>query len=147
METVLDSANWLLESAEFREDRECLCVKVVELINAEEPTDFELGGEIFKGSYAIEETSDSRRFAVGFRCIAAWQSIAEVLTVPDVDEVGDTTGVLRALTKSKYLDFLQANHGWFESLGHDGAFVHYELITEWQILHVVAAEAPVIESA
>ncbi|MFT6082928.1 MAG: hypothetical protein ACJAQZ_005012, partial [Planctomycetota bacterium] len=24
-------------------------------------------------------------------------------------------------------------HGWFESLGHDGAFVHYELITEWQI--------------
>ena len=118
----------------------------MELTRAEEPSDIDVGGRTVKGTYAVEANSNSRRFAVRFRGIAAWQSIAEVLTVPDDDEIGDAAGTLRALTKSKYLDFLQANHGWFESLGHKGRYVHYELITEWQIVHVVAAEEPIVEA-
>lgn len=146
MKTELDSAAfWLLEMLKFSEDSRSLCATVIEEIESEEATDLVIGDAILRDTHALEVTPASRRYTVRFQCIAAWQSIAEVLTVLDKDESRDDMGVLRALTKSKYLDFIQANHGWFESLGHGEEYVHYQLITEWQIVDVVAAAAPVIE--
>ena len=147
MQTTLDEANsWFLESLGYCDDSDDVCATVVEGTRAKEPSNVEIAGKVLTGSYVVAPTAISRRAIVRFSCVAAWQVIAEVLTVPDESDVGDISGSLRVLTKSKYLDFLLANHGWFESLGHTSPFHHYQLITESQVLDVVAAKVPTVEN-
>jgi hypothetical protein len=47
---------------------------------------------------------------------------------------------LQVLSRSKYLDYVRANHGWFEDMR--GPAKHYRVWTENEVVDVIACVAP-----
>lgn len=146
MKTALDSAYSLeLESISFCEEEGVLHAVLVELIQADEPSDVMVGDVLITDSYAVEATSKSRRFHLRFQSLATWQVVTEVLILPEMGDEGDTTGVLQIKTDSAYFEFVKTYHGCFESISSAGEFFHYQIYTEWRRLDVIAGEPPEIE--
>jgi hypothetical protein len=52
----------------------------------------------------------------------AWQVVDESYTSFDDYEKRGDSGTLQSLSRSKYLDYVKANHGWFEDLIGDESF-------------------------
>jgi len=49
---------------------------------------------------------------------------------------------LQVLTQSRYLDYVRANHGWFEDMRGPGK--HYRVWTENEVLTSLACEPPTV---
>lgn len=138
--TLLDDGkSWFLESLVYGEE---VRVVVVEGIRASEPEDLIVGEHVFKDLYAIEPSPESRRMVVRFSRPVAWQVIDESYTQFDKDEVRDDTGFLRVLERSKYLRYVEANHGWYREMV--GPAAHYRLWTEDEVIDVIAHDEPVV---
>jgi len=142
MRTVLDEAkSWFLETLAYTDK---LRVVVVEGIRRDTPTDIQIGSHVIKGAYALERSSESRRVAVHFPRTVAWQVVDESFTSADTSEVRDDEGFLATLTRSAYLQYVEAHHGWFRDVV--GPAAHYRLWTENEVIDVVAHDEPVVES-
>ena len=75
----------------------------------------------------------------------AWQCVDESYTMRNEDEERDDTSRLQVLTKSPYLDYVMANHGWHREVV--GPSAHYRLWTADEVLDVVALETPTVTLA
>jgi hypothetical protein len=141
MKTLLDEFHAsFLHAAVYTEGD--LRVIVAEGFRAAEPEDITIGGHVIKGTYAINTSEESRLVEVRFTRPIAWQLVDESFTAWDDYEVREDTCSLQVLTQSRYLDYVRANHGWFEDIR--GPAKHYRVWTENEVIDVVACEPPAI---
>ena len=143
MKTVLDDlyTAFLHAAVYFEGD---LRIIVAEGLRAAEPEDITIGGHLITGTYAVNTSEDSRLVEVCFSRPIAWQLVDESFTAGNEYEVREDNFALQVLTQSRYLDFVRANHGWFEEMGR-GPGKHYRVWTENEVIDVVACEAPTVE--
>ncbi|MBT8066364.1 MAG: hypothetical protein KJO09_03930 [Gammaproteobacteria bacterium] len=140
MQTILDEGHtWFLESLAYEGG---LTITLVEGLTGDTPQDLKVGDTVIENTYPVETNKDSKRVVVKFGVPVAWQVIDESYTSWDEAEVRDTKGYLQVLSKSKYLDYVNSNHGWYKDVGGDGA--HYRVWTENEVIDVVAQESPEI---
>jgi hypothetical protein len=139
MKTVLDEFHAsFLHAATYAEGN--LRIFVAEGFRAAEPEDITIGGHVIKGTYAISTSEESRLVEVRFSHPIAWQLVDESFTADSEYEVRDDIFALQVLTQSRYLDYVRANHGWFEDMRGPGK--HYRIWTENEVIDVVACEPP-----
>lgn len=85
----------------------------------------------------------SRRVAVRFQQPVAWQTMDEIYHSSNEYDQCDSTDRLRVLQKSRYLDYMRSNHGFFETWR--GPSMHYQLCTVSDIVDVISPTPPVVE--
>jgi hypothetical protein len=145
MKSLLDDFYTSFLHATLYADRE-LRVIVAEGFRAAEPEDITILGHVLKGSYALNTSAESRLVEVRFTNPVAWQTVKEQFTVRDDYEVRDDNSTfLQVLTRSRYLDYVRANHGWFEDIFGPGKL--YRICTEDDIVEVVACDPPTVQPA
>lgn len=143
MKTLLDDLYTSFLHAAIYADGD-LRIIVAEGFRAAEPEDITIGGHIIKGTYAINSLEESRLVEVRFNRPIAWQLVDESFTAGNEYEVREDMFALQVLTQSRYLDYVRANHGWFEEVGR-GPGKHYRVWTENEVIDVVACAAPTVE--
>ena len=121
-----------------------LRIIVAEGFRAAKPEDIVIGGHLIKGTYALNTSEESRLVEVRFSRPIVWQLVDESFTAGNEYEVREDKFALQVLTQSRYLDYVRANHGWFEDMGR-GPGKHYRVWTENEVIDVVACEAPTVE--
>jgi hypothetical protein len=142
MKTLLDEFHAsFLHAAIYAEGE--LRIVVAEGFRAAEPEDITIAGHVIKGTYAIDTSEESRLAEVRFNRPIAWQLVDESFTAGDEFEVREDTFALQVLTRSRYLDFVLAYHGWFKDVGR-GPGKHYRVWTENEVIDVVACEPPTV---
>jgi hypothetical protein len=141
MKTLLDEFYTAFLHAALYADRE-LRVIVAEGFRAAEPEDITIAGHVIKGSYALNTSPESRLVEVRFANPVAWHLVSEQFTVRDDYEVRDDHFTLQVLTQSRFLDYVRANHGWFEPIFGPGR--HFRVCTEDEIVEVVACDPPTV---
>jgi len=139
MKTVLDEFHASFLHAAIYADGN-LRIIVAEGFRAAEPEDFIIGGHVIKDTYALNTSEESRLVEVLFTHPIAWQLVDESFTAFSECEVRDDIFALQVLTQSRYLDYVRANHGWFEDMRGPGK--HYRVWTENEVIDVVACEPP-----
>ena len=139
MKTPLDTcSSWFLDAAIASERR--LSLRVTEGLRGDEAETIDIAGLHLEG-HAIDASEErSRRFEIRFDRVVAWQVIDECYTVADTSEERDDDGILRVLTKSKYLDFIAKHHGWFTETV--GPAAHFCLITVDDVVDVISHAPP-----
>lgn len=99
--------------------------------------------KILRGTRPIEVRDDSRLIVVRFPRTVAWQVVDESYTSWDDYEERDDKSIIQIITRSKYLDYVHENHGWFrETIGPAKL---YRVLTANEVIDVVACEPPTIE--
>jgi hypothetical protein len=141
MKTLLDEFDATFLHAAVYADRE-LRVIVAEGFRAAEPEDTTIGGHVIKEIYAIDTSEKSRLVEIRFSEPIAWQLVDESFTTWDDYEVRDDRFALQVLSRSKYLDHVRANHGWFEDTR--GPAKHYRVWTENEVVDVIACVPPTL---
>ena len=138
MQTILDEGHtWFLDSLVYEDG---LTIRLVEGVKGEPPKDLEVGDKVIKITYPVEPSDNSKRVTVKFGIPVAWQVVDESYTSFDKTEVRDAKGYLQVLSKSKYLDYVNASHGWYKDVAGDAS--HYRVWTENEVIDVVANEPP-----
>ena len=141
MQTILDNANtWFFNALVDREEK--LQVVIVEGIKASEREDLVIGSTSLGPSWRVEVTQKSRWISVSFASVCAFQTINESLTSADEYEIFDA-GFLRVYARSRYMDFLRSHAIMEHPIVEDAQ--HYCLLTEDQIIDVVAVGMPEFE--
>ena len=141
LKSLLDEFDsWFLHATVYADGE--LRVVVAEGFQAAEPEDIKIGSHVIKDTYALSTSKDSRLVEVRFRSPIAWQLINESFTAADDYEVREDKSALQVLTQSRYLDYVRANHAWFEYMRGPGK--HYRVWTENEVVDVVACEPPEI---
>ena len=143
MRTVLDDVrNWLLESLTYDGGR--LTARIAAM-KPGEPEDIRIGKTTVSSGRPLETHDDSPRYIVTFDQVIAWQVVDEYFNTGDgAGYVGDTDGILRAFTRSPWLDHIEQHHGWFRDTRPPAS--QHSLITVNEIVDVIACEAPVIDA-
>jgi hypothetical protein len=139
MKTWLDEFEATFLHTAVYVDRE-LRVIVAEGFRAAEPEDIMIGGHVIKDTYAIDTSGKSRLVEIRFSEPIAWQLVDESFTAGDDYEVREDPFALQVLSRSKYLDYVRANHGWFEDMR--GPAKHYRVWTENEVVDVIACGPP-----
>lgn len=139
MKTILDEFyTSFLNHAIYADSH--LRVVIAEGFRASEPEDLIVGSHVIRDTFAIFASNESRLIEVQFKSPIAWQIVDESFTAADDYELRDDNGTLQVLIQSKYLDYVRANHGWFEDIRGPGE--HYRIWTENEVVDVVACETP-----
>lgn len=144
MKTVLDDARmWLLDRIEYTDVLRLVLVEMFVLDqNVDRTDDDPKVAEILADSRPIETTENSRRFMLVFDNPITWHVVDESLTNWDKTEISDDTGVIQKLSRSKYLEYVNQNHGWYESFF--GNTVHYRVCTANEVIEVMSCGGPPI---
>jgi hypothetical protein len=121
-----------------------LRIIVTEGFRSTEPEDITIGEHIIKGTYALNPSEQSRLVEVRFCRPIAWQLVDESFTSFDKYEVREDAFALQVLTQSRYLDYVRANHGWFNDVGR-GSGKHYRVWTEDEVIDIVACQDPKVD--
>lgn len=141
MRTILDGAHtWFLHAVVYQD---ALRVIVAEGITSDQTEELRVGAHTIKDLRSVDVSEKSRLFEIRFGKFVAWQVVDELFTSFDEYEQRDDTGTLQSLSRSKYLDYVNANHGWYEDRA--GPAKHYRICTANEIVDVVACESPTIE--
>lgn len=143
LKTILDSAyTFYLDGLSYRGNGS-LQITLVEAFEGQEKLDLQVTEDLKIKGHPLRPTAHSRRFVILFERPVAWQVIDESWCSLDKDEIADTSGVLQVVRQSKYFEYVQQQHGWYEhSLG---PAKHYRVGTENEIIEVVSCDEPVIE--
>jgi hypothetical protein len=140
MKTVLETGStWFLESIS-KVDRLCL-VLAEGIVGKEEDTT--VCGVDFR-SKPVNVEKRSRRVRITFDAPVAWQLVDESFSAFDDSEVRDDTSYLQILSKSKYLEYVNANHGWYSDV-KEAEGQHFRIWTEDDVIDVVSCDPPTIE--
>ena len=141
MRTVLDDAKtWFLHALLYQDQ---LRVIVAEGFVGDQTEDLRIGDHTIKDLRSLDVSDKSRLFEIRFPQFVAWQVVNESFTSFDEYELRDDTGTLQTLSRSKYFDYVKANHGWYEDV--IGSAKHYRVWTENEVVDVVACEPPTIQ--
>ena len=141
MKTILDTAyTWFLESAVKL--NELLHITVLEGAVGEEET-LTINKVEFKCN-SIDIEDRGKKVRITFSSPVAWQNIDESYSSYDEYEVRDDKSFLQVLTKSRYLDYVNSNHGWYTDM-KEGEGKHYRIWTQDDVIDVVSTEPPTIE--
>ena len=145
MRTVLDEARmWEVHAIVYRDDFQLILTEMF----VGEPNDTRVDPnpvvqEILRQTRPIEATDESRLMVVRFPRTVAWQVVDESYTSWDDYEVRDDKCTIQVITRSKYLDYVHENHGWFrETIGPAKL---YRVLTANEVIDVVAYEPPTVE--
>jgi hypothetical protein len=141
LKTILDESHSSFLHVAVYSDGE-LRVVVAEGFRAATPEDIMIAGRVIKNLYAINISEESRHVELRFTKPIAWQLVDESFTTWDEDEERDDKATLQVLSRSKYLDYVRVNHGWFEDIRGQG--MHYRVSTENEVVDVVACEPPTV---
>jgi hypothetical protein len=98
--------------------------------------------EILRRTRPIEVRDDGRLMVVRFPRTVAWQVVDESYTSWDDYEERDDKSTIQVITRSKYLDYVHENHGWFRETV--GPAKLYCVLTANEVIEVVAYEPPTI---
>jgi hypothetical protein len=145
MRTVLDEARmWQVHALVYRDDLQLILAEMF----VGEPNDTRVDTnpvvqEILRTSRPIEVREDSRLMVVRFPRTVAWQVVDESYTSWDDYEERDDKSIIQIITRSKYLDYIHENHGWFRET--IGTAKLYRVLTANEVIDVVACEPPTIE--
>ena len=141
MYTILDvSKTWFLQQLSYSEG---LTVILIEGTSGTEPEELKIGDTVIKDTYPISPQPASKMVLIRFPQTVAWQVVSEAFTTFDDAELRDDTGFLQILERSKYFDYVNANHGWYSDIL--GLGKHYRIWTEFEVIDVIACEAPLVE--
>lgn len=142
MKTQLDDARmWLLDRIEYSDGLRLILVEMFTLDKEIDRSDDDpIVAKVLAGSRPIETTAASRRFEVMFDHVIAWHVVDESLTSWDKEEIRDDTNVIQELSRSKYRDYVDQNHGWYESMF--GKATHYRVCTANEIVEVMSCSGP-----
>ena len=145
MRTILDEARmWQLHAIVYRDDLQLILAEM--FVGEAHDTRLDpnpVVQKILRASHPIEARDDSRLMVVRFPQAVAWQVVNESFTSWDDYEERDDTSVIQIITRSKYLDYVHQNHGWFrETIGPAKL---YRVLTANEVIDVVACELPTIE--
>ncbi|MEL6821481.1 MAG: hypothetical protein AAFP70_06960 [Calditrichota bacterium] len=111
MKTILDDAKtWFLHGVVYQDE---LYVIVIEGFVGEPTEEITIADYTIKDLSPIEISKDSRTMAVRFPHFVAWQVVDESYSSSDEYENHEDSGKLSTLSRSKYLDYVRDNHGWF----------------------------------
>jgi hypothetical protein len=139
VKTILDDGyTWFLEFLGYRDDR--LAMVVAEGLRTSGPEDIEVAGVVIRDTYALGVTEGSLRVEIRFERLVAWQCVDESWTTFDEYEQRDDFGKLQVLARSRYLDYVNASHGWYADTV--GPAAHYRVWTEDEVVDVVAFDPP-----
>lgn len=139
MKTLLDDGyTWFLDTLGYRGG--CLTMVLAEGFRAAGPEDIEIAGVMLRGSYAIRARADSRRVEIRFERLVAWQCVDESWTTFDEYEERDDLNKLQVLARSRYLDHVNASHGWYAEMV--GPAAHYRVWMEDEVIEVVSFDPP-----
>jgi hypothetical protein len=139
VKTILDDGyTWFLEFLGYRDG--WLAMVVAEGFRATEPERMEIPGVGIRDTYARRVTDRSRRVEIRFERLVAWQCVDESWTTFDEYEQRDDLSKLQVLTRSRYLDYVDASHGWYADT--IGPAAHYRVWTEDEVVDVVAFDPP-----
>jgi hypothetical protein len=140
MKTILDtSRSWFLECL-VKTDT-LVAVLVEGIVGDEEKTGV---AHVEFVSRPIEVRENSRRVRITFDAPIAWQVVDESFTAFDEHEVRDDSSSLQRISKSKYLAYVDENHGWYADIRGTQA-THYRIWTENDVVDVVSCEPPDIK--
>jgi hypothetical protein len=140
MRTILEEAKtWFLHSLSYREK---LTITLIEGMVDRESEEVQTRNIIVHGEHRINILPASRVVSIQFSQYIAWQVVNESFTSFDEYEQRDDTGFIQVLGRSKYFDYVNANHGWYADM--IGAGKHYRIWTEDEVIDVVTCTEPVI---
>ncbi|MBL8815568.1 MAG: hypothetical protein JNL58_06030 [Planctomyces sp.] len=97
---------------------------------------------ILRETRPIEVRDDSRLMVVRFSRTVSWQVVDESFTSWNDNEECDDESTIQIITRSKYLDYVHENHGWFRETV--GLAQLYRVVTANEVIDVVAFEPPTI---
>ncbi len=141
MKTILDEGySWFLEKILYQDELELVLVEA--RLGIEQ--DLDIGDIKIEGVKSIETCSQSRVVKIKFENAIAWQCLNESYSSFDEYEERDKEGKLQVITRSRYLDYVNKNHGWYEDVTGDTG-CHYRIWTEDEVIDVVSTELPKIE--
>ena len=120
-----------------------LRVIVAEGFVGDQAEELRIGSSTMKDLRSIDVSDKSRLLEIRFPQFVAWQVVNESFTSFDESQLRDDIGTLQSLSRSKYLDYVKENHGWYEDV--IGAAKHYRVWTENEVVDIVACEPPTIE--
>lgn len=143
MKTILDNCEFLfLDGLIYTENLQLI---VSEGFVLDEKQSIQIG-KMTIDAKPIEQTEKVRQFKVefDFHDLINFQVINESYTTFDESEVRDTDGFLQVISGSKYLSFVENNHGWYKDvIDHEGK--HYRLWTEDEVIDIISIKEPKIE--
>ena len=142
MQSILDGFDTSFLHGVHYNDGE-LHIIVAEGFRSPQSEDLLIAGHVFNGLHSLDTSERSRLVEVGFSRPIAWQLVDESFSAFDEYELRDDTAALQILTRSRYLDFIHAHHGWFDVTR--GPAKHYRIWTENEVLDVVACAPPEIK--
>jgi hypothetical protein len=141
MRTILEEGyTWFLHDLSYREE---VTITLIEGKREAEPEDIHIGDTVIREAYPIDIASSSKLVLIRFPEYVAWQVVNESFTAFDEYEQRDDKGFLQLLERSKYLDYVNACHGWYAGIIGPGK--HYRIWTENEVIDVVTCSEPVIE--
>lgn len=140
MKTILDDGySWFLEKISYHEN---LQLELVEALLGG-PENLKIDDVSLGEVNRIETSPKSRVVKVNFEDIIAWQCLDESYTAHDDYEKSDDTGYIQIITRSKYLDYVNDNHGWYP-ITRNAEGKHYRVWTEDEVVDVVTLGEPEI---
>lgn len=143
MQSILDDGyTWYLRGILNEDD---LTIVVVEGSISDVSEDIIAGDHNLGQGHRIDVSEDGRSVAIRFdhRAVVAWQVVNESYTAFDKYEVREGTYKLQTITRSKYLDYVNASHGWYDAI--IGPAKHYRIWAEDDVVDVVATQPPIVE--
>lgn len=144
MKTILDNCKTLFLYGLLY--NESLQLFVSEGFVLDEKQSIKVGKATIDDLKPIERTANGRQYKVefDFHDLINFQVINESYTTFDESEVRDTDGFLQVISGSKYLSFVENNHGWYKDvIDHEGK--HYRLWTEDEVIDIISIKEPKIE--
>ncbi len=136
MKTPLDSGHtWFLSLLKYASDDRTLVIDVVEGFVADREESVEICGNVMEGLRAIAPETKSRHFRISFASYITWQVVDESYSAFDKTEERDDAGFVSVITRSKYLDYIEAKHGWYSTA--EGPAKQYRIWTENEVVEVV----------
>lgn len=145
MKTILDDGHiWFLDSAVFND--QLTLVLVEGKTGKKEP--LVVNDKKIADVNQIDVNEKSWRVEVVFKKIAAWQIVDESYTHFEKYEIRDDSrekpAFISILERSKYLDFVNENHGWYPV--RIGPAKHIRVWAVDWVTDVVTSELPEIRS-
>jgi hypothetical protein len=144
LRTILDEARmWQVHAIVYQDDLQIILAEM--FVGEADETRVDPNPEvqkIFRACRPIEVRDDSRLMVVRFPQAVAWQVVNELFTSWDDYEERDDTSKIQIITRSKYLDYVYQNHGWFRET--NGPAKLYRVLTANEVIEVVACEPPTI---
>ena len=141
MRTILDeSRTWFLQNLSYDGG---LKILLIEGFVGTKSEDIKIGDTVLSDTHPIETSQTSKTVQIQFSHFVTWQVIDECFSNFDDYEKRDDLSFLQILERSKYLDYVNANHGWYTDVF--GSAKHYRVWTENEVIDIVSCKEPSIE--